>query len=161
MLASSPASMLNQNSPDLGIPNRIELKTSRSSLGKQSIKTNEYQPIKNTKGLPSRRGSTQNVDLLPKHPDLCLPCCSRSHQVDERPENQPAKISHYAVASADSPLLANWIKFTIGTGALVEPVISAVGEGVRAGKAKVPSAEADPRGSAAGFVRRPHNGAST
>jgi hypothetical protein len=30
MLASSPASMLNQNSPDLGIPNRISLKTSRS-----------------------------------------------------------------------------------------------------------------------------------
>jgi hypothetical protein len=29
MLASSPASMLNQNSADLGIPNRIELKTSR------------------------------------------------------------------------------------------------------------------------------------
>ena len=31
MLASVPASMLNQNSPDLGIPNRIELKTSRFS----------------------------------------------------------------------------------------------------------------------------------
>jgi hypothetical protein len=29
MLASSPASMLNQNRPDLGIPNRIDLKTSR------------------------------------------------------------------------------------------------------------------------------------
>src|SRR5260370_28682398 len=26
--------------------------------------------------------------------DLCLQCCLRSHQVDERPENQPAKISH-------------------------------------------------------------------
>ena len=50
-----------------------------ASLGNQSIKTNEYQPIKNTKGLPSRRGSPQNVDLLPKHPDLCLQCCSRSH----------------------------------------------------------------------------------
>ena len=32
MLASVPANMLNQNSPDLGIPNRIDLKTSRSSL---------------------------------------------------------------------------------------------------------------------------------
>jgi hypothetical protein len=48
--------------------------------------------------------------------------CLRSHQVDERPENQPAKISHHSVASADSPLLANWIKFTIGTGpALHDP----------------------------------------
>jgi len=31
MLASLPASMLNQNKPDLGIPNRINLTTSRSS----------------------------------------------------------------------------------------------------------------------------------
>src|SRR6266404_2755511 len=94
---------------------RLDDRQRITSLGKQSIKTNEYQPIKNTKGLPSRRGSPQNVDLLPKHPDLSFQCCSRSHQVDERPENQPAKISHYAVASADSSLLANWIKFTIGT----------------------------------------------
>src|SRR6266852_6296974 len=35
MLASVPASMLNQNSPDLGIPNRIELKTSRFSHDQQ------------------------------------------------------------------------------------------------------------------------------
>src|SRR6266404_4706333 len=94
---------------------RLDDRQRIASLGKQSIKTNEYQPIKNTKRLPSRRGSPQNVDLLPKHPDLSFQCCSRSHQVDERPENQPAKISHYAVASADSSLLANWIKFTIGT----------------------------------------------
>src|SRR5947209_945138 len=33
MLASIPASMLNQNPPDLGIPNRIDLKASRFSLG--------------------------------------------------------------------------------------------------------------------------------
>ena len=32
MLASIPASMLNQNPPDLGIPNRIDLKTSRFSV---------------------------------------------------------------------------------------------------------------------------------
>ena len=31
MLASIPASMLNQNPPDLGIPNRIDLKASRFS----------------------------------------------------------------------------------------------------------------------------------
>ena len=34
MLASIPASMLNQNPPDLGIPNRIDLKTSRFSYRK-------------------------------------------------------------------------------------------------------------------------------
>ena len=33
MLASIPASMLNQNGPDLGIPNRIDLKTSRFKVG--------------------------------------------------------------------------------------------------------------------------------
>jgi hypothetical protein len=85
-----------------------------ANFRKQSIETNKYQSIKNTKGLPSRRRSPQNVDLLPKHPDLCLQCCPRSHQIDERPENQPAKIRHHAVTSADSPLLANWIRFTIG-----------------------------------------------
>src|SRR5260221_10184266 len=95
---------------------RLDDRQRIACFGKQSIKTNEYQPIKNTKGLPPRRGSPQDVDLLPKHPDLCLQCCSRSHQVNERPENQPAKVRHYAVASADSSLLANWIKFTIGTG---------------------------------------------
>jgi hypothetical protein len=83
---------------------------------KQSIETNKYQSIKNTKGLPSRRRSPQSVDLLPKHPNLCLQCCPRSHQIDERPENQSAKIRHHAVTSADSPLLANWIGFTTGTG---------------------------------------------
>ena len=34
MLASLPASMLNQNPSDLGIPNRIDLKASRSSAHK-------------------------------------------------------------------------------------------------------------------------------
>src|SRR5258708_4503455 len=96
---------------------RLDDRQRIACFGKQSIKTNEYQPIKITKGLPPRRGSPQDVDLLPKHPDLCLQCCSRSHQVNERPENQPAKVRHYAVASADSSLLANSIKFTIGTGA--------------------------------------------
>src|SRR5258706_16108300 len=94
---------------------RLDDRQRIASLRKQSIEANKYQPIKNTKGLPSRSGAPQNVDLLPKHPDLCLQCRSRSHQVNERPENQPAKISHHSVASADSPLLANWIKFTIGT----------------------------------------------
>ena len=37
MLASIPASMLNQNGPDLGIPNRIDLKTSRFSAATASV----------------------------------------------------------------------------------------------------------------------------
>src|SRR2546429_831635 len=88
---------------------RLDDRQRIASLGKQSIEANKYQPIKNAKGLPSRSGSPQNVDLLPKHPDLCLQCCSRSHQVDERPENQPAKIGPHSVASTDSSLLAKWI----------------------------------------------------
>ena len=88
---------------------RLDDRQRIASLGKQSIEANKYQPIKNTKGLPSRSGAPQNVDLLPKRPDLGLQCCSRSHKVDECPENQPAKIGHHSVASADSSLLANWI----------------------------------------------------
>jgi hypothetical protein len=88
---------------------RLDDRQRIASLRKQSIEANKYQPIKNTKGLPSRSGAPQNVDLLPKHPNLGLQCCSRSHKVDECPENQPAKIGHNSVASADSSLLANWI----------------------------------------------------
>jgi hypothetical protein len=88
---------------------RLDDRQRIASLGKQSTEANKYQPIKITNGLPSRSGAPQNVDLLPKYPDLGLQCCSRSHQVDEHPENQPAKISHHSVASADSSLLANWI----------------------------------------------------
>src|SRR5258707_15353695 len=58
---------------------RLDDRQRIASLGKQSIEANKYQPIKNTKRLPSRRGAPQNIDLLPKHPDLCLQCCSRSH----------------------------------------------------------------------------------
>src|SRR5258707_11996008 len=80
---------------------RLDDRQRIASLRKQSIEANKYQPIKNTKGLPSRSRAPQNVDLLPKHPDLGLQCCSRSHKVDECPENQPAKIGHNSVASAD------------------------------------------------------------
>src|SRR5258708_1900393 len=58
---------------------RLDDRQRIASLGKQSIEANKYQPIKNTKELPSRSGAPQNVDLLPKHPDLCLQRCSRSH----------------------------------------------------------------------------------
>src|SRR4029077_13567002 len=51
---------------------RLDERQRIASLRKQSIEANKYQPIKNTKGLPSWNGAPQNVDLLPKHPDLCL-----------------------------------------------------------------------------------------
>src|SRR3979411_261329 len=56
---------------------RLDDRQRIASLGKQSIEANKYQPIKNTKGLPSRSGAPQNVDLLPKHPDLGLQACYR------------------------------------------------------------------------------------
>src|SRR6266850_4586720 len=56
---------------------RLDDRQRIASLRKQSIEANKYQPIKNTKGLPSPSGAPQNVDLLPKHPDLGLQCCSR------------------------------------------------------------------------------------
>src|SRR6266436_9935428 len=58
---------------------RLDDRQRIASLGKQSIEANKYQPIENTKGLPSRSGAPQNVNLLPKHPDLCLQCSSRSN----------------------------------------------------------------------------------
>src|SRR6266550_5735286 len=63
---------------------RLDDRQRIASLGKHSIEANKYQPIKNTKGLPSRSGAPQNVDLLPKHPDLCLQCCSRSRRVSRK-----------------------------------------------------------------------------
>jgi hypothetical protein len=47
------------------------------------------------------------------NPGLKSRGCSNSWMLAE---NQSAKIRHHAVTSADSPLLANWIGFTIGTG---------------------------------------------
>src|SRR5258705_190452 len=48
---------------------RLDDRQRIASLRKQSIEANKYQPIKKTKGLPSRSRAPQNVDLLPKHPD--------------------------------------------------------------------------------------------
>src|SRR5258706_6893354 len=58
---------------------RLDDRQRIASLRQQSIEANKYQPVKNTKGLPSPSVAPQNVDLLPKHPDLRLQCCSRSY----------------------------------------------------------------------------------
>src|ERR1700681_40922 len=42
---------------------RLDDRQRIACFGKQSIEADKYQPIKNTKGPPSRRGSPQNVDL--------------------------------------------------------------------------------------------------
>src|SRR5258706_1452395 len=41
---------------------RLDDRQRIASLGKQSIEANKYQPIKNTKGLPSPSRAPQNVD---------------------------------------------------------------------------------------------------
>src|SRR5229473_6099874 len=50
MLASIPASILNQNRPDLGIPNRFRLKSSRFSRGMTSTGVGE-PPLFSEPGL--------------------------------------------------------------------------------------------------------------
>jgi hypothetical protein len=88
MLASLPASMLNQNRPDLGIPNRINLTTFRSSvpigvgtprrlrrerpiLWKKFVVVDELQfpaplahPADNNAAIPSEIGKTARSPFL-------------------------------------------------------------------------------------------------
>jgi hypothetical protein len=54
MLASIPASMLNQNRPDLGIPNRIDLMTSRFSFRDWQIGVGTKRQITSTRLYVSR-----------------------------------------------------------------------------------------------------------
>jgi hypothetical protein len=44
MLASFPASMLNQNTPDLGILNRLKLDPSRSSRWGDDVRRSDLEP---------------------------------------------------------------------------------------------------------------------
>src|ERR1017187_9617984 len=63
--------------------------------------------------------SPQNVYLLPQSPNLCLECCPRPDQIDNRPTNKPEKIPHYTTSSPDSPLPASRMRFTTGTAVAV------------------------------------------
>jgi DNA-binding transcriptional LysR family regulator len=67
MLASLPASMLNQNRPDLGIPNRFNLKTSRSrgiTLGPESVLAAEFAAGWLVRVLPEYEGPTRSMYAL-------------------------------------------------------------------------------------------------
>src|ERR1019366_176436 len=81
----------------------------------QPIQTNEYQSVDGTEGKLLWSSSPQNVDLLPQSPNLCLECCPRPDQIDNRPTNKPEKIPHYTTSSPDSPLPASRMRFTTGT----------------------------------------------
>jgi hypothetical protein len=61
-----------------------------------------HQSVDGTEGLFLGGGSSQNNYLLPQRQDLCLDRCSRPKQIDNRPDNEPDKISHYRSASSDS-----------------------------------------------------------
>src|SRR5450759_1935020 len=86
-----------------------------ANFREQPIETNEYQAVDGAEGEFFWSSSPQNVYLLPQSPNLCLECCPRPDQIDNRPTNQPEKIPHYTTSSPDSPLPASRIRFTTGT----------------------------------------------
>jgi hypothetical protein len=69
MLASVPASMLNQNTSDLGIPNRIDLKTSRFSIragtGVRAAETalSDLAAFRSQLGLAPAEGTLARLDV--------------------------------------------------------------------------------------------------
>ena len=73
-----------------------------ANFREQPIETNEYQLVDGTEGEFLWSSSPQNVYLLPQRPNLCLKRCPRPKQIDNRPDNEPDKISHYRAASPDS-----------------------------------------------------------
>ena len=87
-----------------------------ANFREQPIETNEYQAVDGAEGEFFWSSSPQNVYLLPQSPNLCLECCPRPDQIDNRPTNKPEKIPHYTTSSPDSPLPASRMRFTIGTG---------------------------------------------
>jgi hypothetical protein len=81
-----------------GPNNRKRIRNARE----EAIETNEYQSVDGTEGLFLGGGSSQNNDLLPQRQNLGLDRCPRPKQIDNRPDNEPDKISHYRSASPDS-----------------------------------------------------------
>jgi hypothetical protein len=86
-----------------------------ANFREQPIETNEYQAVDGAEGELFWSSSPQNVYLLPQSPNLCLECCPRPDQIDNRPTNKPEKIPHYTTSSPDSPLPASRMRFTTGT----------------------------------------------
>ena len=63
MLASFPASMLNQKPSDLGILNRLKLDPSRSSLGLYQVQSGNalVTPLNNGLQQPERVGAIERI----------------------------------------------------------------------------------------------------
>ena len=79
------------------------------------IEGNKNQSVDGAEGLFLRSGSPQNVYLLPQRQNFRLERRPRPKQIDDRPTNEPDKISHPATASPDSRSTASQIKFATGT----------------------------------------------
>ena len=98
-----------------------------ANFREQPIETNEYQAVDGAEGEFFWSSSPQNVYLLPQSPNLCLECCPRPDQIDNRPTNKPEKIPHYTTSSPDSPLPASRMRFTTGTTATAAVATAMVG----------------------------------
>jgi hypothetical protein len=73
-----------------GPDNRKRIKNARE----EAKETNEHQSVDGTERVFLGGGSSQNNDLLPQCPNLCLERCPRPQQIDNRPTNEPEKIRH-------------------------------------------------------------------
>src|SRR5260221_10462527 len=85
---------------DKGI--RLDDRQRIANFREQPIETNEYHSVDGAEGEFLWSNSPQNVDLLPKRPNLCLKHYPRPDQIDNHPTNEPAKIPHCARSSSDS-----------------------------------------------------------
>src|SRR6478672_3101016 len=95
----------------LRLDNRQRIANARA----KPIEANKNQSVDGAEGLFLRSGSPQNVYLLPQHPNFYLKRRPRPDQIDDHPNNEPDKISHYATASPDSRSTASQIGFVTGT----------------------------------------------
>src|ERR1700681_123765 len=69
-----------------------------ADVRKHPIQTSEYQAVEGAERQSLRSSPPQNVYLLPQRPNLCLERRPRPKQIDNRPDNEPEKISHYRSA---------------------------------------------------------------
>src|SRR5665647_814263 len=94
---------------------RLNDRQSIANSREQPIETNEYQTVDGTEGEFLWSSPPQNVYLLPQRPNLCLERCPRPEQIDDRPTNKSAKITHPTTGLPDSRSTASRIRFAIGT----------------------------------------------
>jgi MlrC C-terminus len=92
------------------------------NLGPMALQANKNQSVDRAEGLFLRRGSPQNVYLLPRHPNFCLKRRPRPDQIDDHPNNEPDNISHHPTASPDSRSTASQIGFATGKGSPESPL---------------------------------------